>query len=499
MNPLAPSIFAWRSLVALGLVFACGAPAEAAASRKNAASRWEQSVVTIEIARNQYDMTQPWSRRTRRVKKSGIVIGEKQLLTTADQVYDRTLVRFQKNGRGQWWSGSVEWVDYHANLAILTSTEPLFWRDLKPVSFGSGAPEDGNLQVLRWNDGNLERRRAEFVQFTVREEMLSPISHVMLQANADIQGTGWGEPIVAGSKVLGLVIAQDGRTSTAMPASFIHSVLSARKQGKYRGLGFFHFYWGPAENPASLTSLKLAGPPRGVIVNHVGDRPDGAPNTLKPKDIILNIDGFDLDIQGDYEDPEFGHLMLENLATRNRWAGDDIKMRIFRDGEEMDVLYRLPKYDYAVSLVPHATYDQEPEYLVVGGLIFQPLTDSYLQSWGSEWKRRSPFRLFYYRNEPPSKERRGIVFLSQVLPDPYNIGYQDLKYLVLETVNGQTVNRMAELVTALGKHRNGYHVLEFVKSDSLRRLVLDAGPAEQEATIRVLKRYGIAEPLKLRQ
>ena len=62
----------------------------------------------------------------------------------------------------------------------------------------------------------------------------------------------------------------------------------------------------------------------------------------------------------------------------------------FRDGKEMDVTYRLPKYDYADGLVPHATYDKQPEYLVVGGLVFQPLTDSYLQSWGNEWKRRSP-------------------------------------------------------------------------------------------------------------
>ena len=87
---------------------------------------------------------------------------------------------------------------------------------------------------------------------------------------------------------------------------------------------------GDLDEPASLASLKLSGPPRGVIVSDVPERPDGGENTLKPKDIILRIDGFDLDIQGDYADPEFGHLMLENLATRNRWAGDDVKMRIFR-------------------------------------------------------------------------------------------------------------------------------------------------------------------------
>ncbi|HWI59153.1 MAG TPA: hypothetical protein VNZ22_18140, partial [Bacillota bacterium] len=140
-----------------------------------------------------------------------------------------------------------------------------------------------------------------------------------------------------------------------------------------------------------------------------------------------------------------------------------------------------------------ATYDQEPEYLVIGGLVFQPLTDSYLQSWGNEWKRRTPFRLYYYRSQPPAKERPALVLLSQVLPDAYNIGYQELKYLVVDKVNGQSISRLSELRQALEKPVNGYHILEFAQSDSLRRMVLAAGGAEQAATARVLKRYGIEQ------
>jgi hypothetical protein len=58
------------------------------------------------------------------------------------------------------------------------------------------------------------------------------------------------------------------------------------------------------------------------------------------------------------------------------------------------------------------------------------LTDSYLQSRGAEWKRRAPFRLFYYREQAPTKERPALIFLSQVLPDAYNTGYQEQRYLV---------------------------------------------------------------------
>src|SRR5262249_23470497 len=163
---------------------------------------------------------------------------------------------------------------------------------------------------------------------------------------------------------------QEGRTCTALPASFIQSILKAREKGEYRGLGYFDFYWQPAENPVSLAFLGLEGEPRGVLVIDVPSKPNSAPAVLKQHDIILQIDRFDIDIEGDYNDPEFGHLMLENLATRHKWAGDDVMMKIWRDDKPLDVTYRLPKIEYTNSLVADAVYDQEPEYLVVGGLVF---------------------------------------------------------------------------------------------------------------------------------
>jgi hypothetical protein len=481
-----------RWLLLIALAFSISLPAQELKPAE--ASLWERSIVTLEVARKQYDYYQPWSIRPSQVQKTGVVIGERQILTTADELFDRTLIRLQKGGRGQWSIGEVVWIDYHANLAVLTSSDTNFWRNLRPVTLGGAMPADGTLQILRWRSGNLESRRAEFTRFNVREGQLAAINHVVLEAESEIQGAGWAEPIMANSHIVGLLSSQEGRNCIALPASFIQSILDAHQKGDYRGLGIFHFYWQPAQNLASLARLKLAGEPRGAIVIEVPDRPDGLEQVLKPEDIILKIDGFDLDIQGDYEDPEYGHLMLENLSTRRKWAGDDVKMHIWRDGKAMDIVYRLPKYQYSNSLVPFATYDQEPEYLIVGGLVFQPLTDSYLQSWGADWRRRSPFRLYYYRNEPPTKDRPALVLLSQVLPDAYNMGYQEQRYLVLDKVNGQRVSRLTELREALKKPVDGFHIIEFVQSDSLRRLVLSAGEAEQAATARVLRQFNISQP-----
>ena len=481
-------------LLFVTIVFASGLCGQAQERKRAQPSPWEPSVVTLEVSRRQYDYYQPWTRKTSRVQKTGILLEERQILTTADELFDRTLVRLQKGGRGRWYSGEVTWIDYYANLALVTTSEESFWNGLKPASFAGNVPEEGSLQILRWREGNLENRRAEFTQFTVREGQLAALNQPVLEADSDILNAGWGEIVTANSHAVGILSSQEGRMCTAIPGPFIQSILYARKKDHYHGLGYFHFYWQGSQNPASLARLKLTGDPRGAIVSSVPERPDGINPVIRTQDIILSIDGFDLDIQGDYVDPDYGNMMLEALATRNKWAGDDVKMTIWRDGALTNIVYRLPKFDYSVSLVPAATYDEEPQYFILGGLVFQPLTDSYLQSWGTDWRRRAPFRLTYFRNDPPKKERPALVLMSQVLPDPYNIGYQEQKCLVVEKVNGQRISRLADLREALDKPQGGFHVIDLIDSDSLRRIVLAAGDNEKEATTRVLKRYGIDEP-----
>lgn len=453
-------------------------------------SPWEKSVVTVEVTRKQYDYLQPWSKRLKTTPKTGVIVNRNEILTTADDLFDRTLIRVQRGGRGKWWSGELAWIDYHSNLALVKVLEPEFWRGLEPALLASPSRASSDLQIVRWRQGRLDTRRAEFNQFRASEGRLSYAPQLQMELSSEIQGVGAGEPLVAGNQVQGLIASQEGNTCTAIPSAFIQSILKAHENGTFRGLGFFDFVWQPAENPATLTFLKLEGEPRGVLVMDVPFTP-GVKPVLKPRDILLKVDGFDIDVQGDYEDPDYGHLSLENLATRSKWAGDIIQLQILRDGKVQELDYKLPKTDYKTRLVPDEVFDQEPEYLIVGGLVFQPLNDALLHSWGPDWKRRSPFRLYYYNNQDPTPERPSLVVLSQVLPDRYNLGYQDVRFLVVDQVNGQKISRLPQLREALKKPMDGFHVIQFMQSDSLRRMVL-AADDQDPATKRVLARYGIA-------
>jgi hypothetical protein len=271
--------------------------------------------------------------------------------------------------------------------------------------------------------------------------------------------------------------------------AFVLPILEAKKKNQFPGLGYFDFVWQQGENPATLDFLKLPDDPRGAVVIEI---PKTAPAdyALKRFDLLLEVDGFPVDMQGDYDDPHYGHLMIEGLATRGHFAGDRVPMKVWRDGKTMEVNYRLPKADYSVDLLPMHVFDLEPEYLVAGGLVFQPLHQPYLRGWGEDWRRRAPFRLVYFNNQPPTPEKYALVVLSQVLPDPINVGYQEFRNLVVASVNGRTINRLADLQAALKNPQEGLHRIEFVRGDGLQRLLLDAGEADV-ATQRVLQRYGI--------
>jgi hypothetical protein len=451
-------------------------------------SPWERSLVTVEVTHNVYDMLQPWSDHTEEHRKTAVIVGPRQALTTADHMDNQTLIRIQKGGRGRWVKAEVQWVDYHANLAMLTAPDDGFWSDLRPVRLTDPVPTKGAVEVIRWREGSLENRKGDINRVTVKRAKLTMIDHLHMEVTCEIKDPGWGEAVASGKRLVGLVVYHSENVLTVLPSNFIARILQAHQQNQYRGLGFFDFVWQRAQYPALHRRFNQTNDQGVVIVE--GSELAGNEGLLRPLDILLQVDGFDIDSEGDYLDPDYGKLLLENLSTRKHWAGDEVPLRIWRDGQLKDVKYRLPKLEYSVELVPQATYDHPPEYLILGGLVFQPLTEPYLHSWGPDWARRVPFRLGYYDQQKPTRDHSCVVLLSMVLPDPFNLGYQDSRYLPLHTINGKRILTFKDIPDALKNPRDGFHVIEFDRGDWLQRIVLDANLAEA-ATRRVLQRYSI--------
>ena len=452
--------------------------------------KWESSIVELEVTRKSYDYIQPWAKTPSTARKIGTVIGRREILTTAVGLNDKILIRIQKGGRGRWFNGEVKWMDYHANLAIVTSDSGAFWDGLKPIELADKDFNQDALQIARWRSGKMETRKADFYEWRDRTLQLSSVSCLHLGANTEADGLGAAEPVVDGEKLVGITTGKSGDTASIVPYAFIRPVLKAQREGKFTGLGIFDFTWQPTRNPDTLEYLGLKGEPRGVVVIKVPEKKDRK-SVLKVRDLILEVDGYAIDNEGEYKDPDYGHLTLENLTThRGRRAGDKARIKVLRDGKVMEVTYTMPAADYGLDLIPDYIFDQEPEYLMTAGIVFQPLTEDFLRRWGSSWTRRAPFRLLYFRSKESTEKTPSLVVLTVVIPDPINLGYEGIRYQVVDKVNDKQIHTLKDLVAAMKTPKDGFHVVEFIKGSAAQRLVLDASQTD-DATQRVLARYGI--------
>jgi S1-C subfamily serine protease len=458
------------------------------ASASSGPFAWENAIIHIEVTSKLYNYIQPWEREEHQIYKSGVVVDGHLILTTAEGLADQTVIRLKKQGDGVFSYAKVAWIDYQADVAALTTddalnaklnpTAPDFWIGLQPAKLADPVPTSGSVRVLRWRDDSLENRQGEIERLAVDNSVLSFVSVPALKIDSNIQGAGFGEAVTVGDKLIGLASAQGGDALTAIPTSFIAPIVKAEAEGKYTGIGYFDFTWDPVENPLNLDYLKLTGPARGVIIKETGLKP-GVTSLVHSRDVLLQIDGFDIDSDGNYHDPQYKKLSLENLSSRGKWAGMTCKFKILRDGKEMDLVYTLPKASYADELVPSQSFDQAPEYVIVGGLIFTPLTGAYLRSWGPAWRQRSPFRLSYYTSGKVTAERPQRVILTQILPAPSNIGYEALRNLVIDEINGMKIKTIADIPVALKSPIDGFDVFRFEGGESVRQVVLDANELDQ--------------------
>jgi hypothetical protein len=450
---------------------------------------WDNAIIEIEVTSKEYNYMQPWARSEHKVFKNGVVIDGHQIITTADGLADQTLIRLRKQGAGLFSLGTVVWIDYQANLAAITTDENDFWTGLQPATLADPTPISGDVRVQRWEDDNLDNHQGDIERLFVDNSALSFVSVPVLKIDSTIPGAGYSEAVTVGDKLAGLTTAGEGDSVLAVPSSFIASILKARAAKAYAGLGYFDFTWDQVQNPLCLDYLKLPGPARGVLVKDTGLKP-GLASVVKPRDVILQIDGFDIDTDGNYQDPDYKKLSLENLSSRGKWAGSDCHFKIWRDGKEMDLTYKLPKAEFSDDLVPNQSYDQNPEYVLAGGFIFVPLTNAYLRSWGPEWRQRSPFRLFYYNNDKVTPAHPQRVVLAQVLPDEVNIGYEGLRNTVVDEINGTKIKQISDVITALKSPVNGYDVFKFVPGQPIGQAVLDASMLD-EANQTIMARYHI--------
>ena len=452
----------------------------------------ETSLVEIEVTKKVYDYQMPWIIRNDQVRKNGILIGPHRILTTADGLSGQYLCRIKKGGESRQYTAQLVWIDYYANVAVLDVAEPAFWAGMQPVSLAQTIPQSGELQIYRWRAGRIEERAAEIIRLFSGTSKMSYVRHLVLAASSTIESAGWSEVVFDGDHLVGLTASAAEDKLRILPAEFIAKVIELRGREDNPGLGYFDFDYISGKNPALLASKGLDQRDVGVVVTEVGTQ-GLVDEVLQIGDIILEVDGFPIDSEGKYVDPDYGRLALSSLATRGHGASESIPFQVWRAGKAQRVDYTLPRADFDQDLIPEQRYDQPPEYLVAGGLVFQPLNGPLLQALG----KNKPPLIDYYSQQKTVGDRDGLVVLSGVLPDDYNIGYEDLHYVLVDEINGQAINSLNDVAAALKAPADEFHRIRFMPEEGVQHIVLDA-PAMQSATARILQNYRIPSESQLK-
>ena len=482
----------FRMAPALGLALGFGVLATqplAAASLDSI----DGSVVKIYATFQRADYAQPWqSTSPSGGHGSGFIISKRRILTNAHVISDARFIEVQREGDARKYEASVAFAGHDCDLAVLTVKDPAFFEHTTPLALGRALPQlDDEVLVVGYPMGGTRISLTKGVVSRIDYSLYSHSgvdAHLVLQVDAAINPGNSGGPVLYGGRVVGLAfqgLMNAQNIGYAIPLPVIEHFLKDIEDGVYNGypeLGVIHT---DTRNPALRADLRIKGTDRGVAVAYV-DPFGAAAGHLRPRDVLLEVDhcpvANDGTVQLNGNTVEYTELM-----ERRQW-GESVDFRIWRDGKEqaLTIPLRNPPDPFTFRYV----YDQAPEYVIVGGLVFSPLSRGYLATLGSDLSTPAAQHLFYYTQfaKPDGlySNREQFVVLIGRLPHPVNTYDDGFVQGIVASVNGTPISRLADIPGALAAPRNGYHTIRF--DGMADQLVIDAQAAER-ADREIASRY----------
>ena len=237
-------------------------------------------------------------------------------------------------------------------------------------------------------------------------------------------------------------------------------------------------------SPSLRKFLKMRDGQTGVMVTHV-EHGSSAEGTLKSGDVLMEVDGVKL--ANDGSSVFLGQRLAMVAILQARYVGETVPIRLLREGKEMTIDVTLKTLH---QLVPRGQYDVRPPFVIIGGLLFQPLSLEYLQSWGGDLKDAPTHLVEQYYDGISGPDKKEVVVLSQVLSDEANVGFTfdsvGLDYV--KSVDGVPVADMARFVAAIGKSieaKNEFIRLEVTRGNVPNIVILETSKLKQaDETIR---------------
>ncbi|MBL7114490.1 MAG: PDZ domain-containing protein [Kiritimatiellae bacterium] len=409
------------------------------------------ALVRVLCTRQEFNARVPWQKRKPSEERGyGIAVTSNLVLTTEGLIRNHSLVELMQPRRAEQIPARVIASDFQANLALLEIDTQTLPEPLAPFTLATNMSLDSNLTITQLDDlRQLQTSKATFLRTSVEVLPSAPFPSRVFDVLADQNINGNGAPVLQNGKLAGLVVsyASSTRTATILPTAVLKRFLDDVTKLPYEGFASAGFIWKELVDPSKRQWLGVQNQPGGVLV--VSCIPgSGADNVLAPNDVILSWDGQAVDNLGFYKDKTFGRMMFPYLIRGQRHPGDTIAVTIMRDRTEKNIEITLQRPSEKRMLIPANTPGNKAPYLVEGGLVLREMTGRYIHAYGSSWQRRLDSSLVHQyltRRMHPDRKGERIVLLTQVLPHPINVGYQQIQNMQVTHANGTPIDNMDDL------------------------------------------------------
>jgi len=454
------------------------------------ANEIRRSVARINTTAQEANYRIPWlPGQTGGGTGTGWVVGKDRIMTNAHVVSNARFLTVEKESDPKKYIAAVEHIAHDCDLALLKVEDATFFKNTKPLPIG-GIPEiETTVSVFGYPIGGdrLSVTRGVVSRVDFRTYSHSTVdAHLSIQIDAAINPGNSGGPVMQDGYVVGVAfqgysgdVAQN--VGYMIPTPVIKHFLDDIKDGRYDrymdlSLGTFNL-----QNPAHRKALGLPDDDRGVVVTSVLAAGASA-GVVKVEDVLLSIDGHPIASDG-FVELEGERVLMAEVAER-KFLGDTVQLQILRDKKPMEVTV---KFDRAWPFTLQATaYETQPQYVLFGGLLFQPLSRNLMAAYQFQNPRIGYFFDFFMTKEI-YKDHPEVLVLSAILPDPINTYLNEFREGIVDKVNGKKIKTLEELATSLAA-ASEFYVIEFLGVN--RPLVLERAAVEQ-ARERIRKRYNV--------
>lgn len=453
-------------------------------------------VVRVNVAAQAPNFMQPWRKNPRTIRQGlGVVLMDGRILVTAELVADHIDVELEKPDTALKAAAQVEVVDYDANLALLAAPSADFLQSIPGARLDESVSVGDRVEVMQLEpNGRPVTTPATVTTIEVGPYPVDENAFLVFKLSVPLQTreNSFTIPALKDGRLVGLVMRYSPATQTAdlVPAPVIAQFLRAAAKQPYAGFPRAGLTFSDTRDPQLRRFASLPEGTGGAYVTKVlpGSPADAA--GVKAGDILLSVDGRAIDQDGNYEDERFGKISLAHYVSTALQAGQKIPIVVWRDGAEVTLEGTLAPRDRSRMISQPYIFDRDPDYVVVGGVVFSELSRQFLREFGRGWQEDAPLKLLYldrFQSElPPDRGR--IVFISGVLSSPNNIGYEGLGFEVVEEINGKPIRSLADVAAAVDNPEGPYHRIRLAEDPGLLVLDVDGSKADEE---RIKQQYGL--------